>query len=130
MQYDWNNKTILVVEDSETVNMFFEAALRRTQVKIIWAKTGVEAIELFKSIEKIDIILMDLQLPEMDGFDATSKIREIDKRVPIIAQTAHIVEKSKEQSLKVGCTDYITKPIRLSVLLSVIDKYIHTLTDN
>ena len=124
MQYNWQNKTILVVEDSETVNYFFEAALRHTHAKMLWAKTGYEALELCRENDAIDLVLMDLKLPEMDGYEATREIRKFRKDLPIIAQTAQIITNSKEISLKAGCNDYITKPIRLPVLLSILDKYL------
>ncbi|MEA3444342.1 MAG: response regulator [Bacteroidota bacterium] len=124
MQYDWKDKVILIVEDSETVNMYFEAALRKTGAKLLWATNGKEAIDICVDNKDINLILMDLQLPKLDGYLATVEIRKIRKDLPIIAQTAHIFENAREKSLNAGCNDFITKPIRLSVLFSIVDKYI------
>ncbi len=124
MQYHWDDKVILIVEDSETVNMYFEAALRKTGAQLLWAKNGQEAIDICTNNEQVDLILMDLQLPGVDGYIATKEIRKTRKDLPIIAQTAHILENAREASFNAGCNDFITKPIRLSVLLSIIDKHI------
>ena len=74
LNQNWEDKTILVVEDVDTNKIFFDAALRRTKAKIIWAKDGQEAIDMFRD-NKIDLVLMDLQLPVMDGYTATQIFR-------------------------------------------------------
>ncbi|NJK94973.1 MAG: response regulator [Bacteroidales bacterium] len=89
---------------------------------ITWAKTGKQAIELFDSIRP-DIILMDIQLPELNGYDATKAIRKKDPDVPIIAQSAYAFAGEKEKIISSGCNDYITKPIKPQVLLETIQKY-------
>ena len=121
---DWGNKVILVVEDVETNKIFFDAALRRTNAKILWAKDGQEAIEMFKA-NRIDLVLMDLQLPVMDGYAATREIKKINSDVPIIAQTAHVMSGEREKCIDAGCTDYLTKPIRLQILIDTLSKYLN-----
>ena len=125
VQYHWKDKIILIVEDSETVNMYFEAALRKTEAKLLWATNGQQAIDLCTENNGISLVLMDLQLPKVDGYIATKEIRKIRKDLPIIAQTAHILENAREASFNAGCNDFITKPIRLAVLLSIINKHIN-----
>ncbi|MCL2072416.1 MAG: response regulator [Marinilabiliaceae bacterium] len=121
---DWGDKVILVVEDVETNKIFFDAALRRTSAKILWAKDGVEAVEMFKA-NHIDLVLMDLQLPVMDGYAATREIKKLNSTVPIIAQTAHVMSGEKEKCIEAGCTDYLTKPIRLQILIDTLSKYLN-----
>ena len=124
LNQNWKNKTILVVEDVDTNKIFFDAALRRTSARILWAKDGQEAIDLFKANE-IDLILMDLQLPIMDGYTATKEIKKIDSKVPIVAQTAHVMSGEREKCLEAGCDDYLAKPIRLQILIETLAKYLN-----
>ncbi len=120
---NWDDKVILVVEDVDTNKLFFDAALRKTNAKIIWAMDGQEAVDLFKA-NKIDLVLMDLQLPVKDGYTATREIKQINQDVPIIAQTAHVMSGEKEKCLDAGCSDYLSKPIRLNVLMETLSKYL------
>lgn len=123
-KYNWKNKRILIVEDEEINNMFFDAALSRTESKLFWAKNGKEAVDIIEDTDNIDVILMDIRLPIMDGCEATRRIKKIHKEIPIIAQTAYALEGDKERILDAGCDDYLSKPIRFEELLSTIDKYL------
>lgn len=124
LNQNWEEKVILVVEDVDTNKIFFDAALRRTKAKILWAKDGQEAIDIFKA-NRIDLVLMDLQLPVMDGYTATREIKKINKEVPIIAQTAHVMSGEREKCLEAGCDDYLAKPIRLQILIDTLSKYLN-----
>ena len=124
LNQNWGDKVILVVEDVDTNKIFFDAALRRTNAKILWAKDGQEAVEMFKAND-IDLVLMDLQLPIMDGYTATREIKKIDSKVPIIAQTAHVMSGEREKCLEAGCDDYLSKPIRLQILIDTLSKYLN-----
>jgi CheY-like chemotaxis protein len=124
LNQNWKDKTILVVEDVDTNKIFFDAALRRTNALILWAKDGQEAIDLFNANE-VDLILMDLQLPVMDGYTATKEIKKINPEVPIIAQTAHVMSGEREKCLEAGCNDYLAKPIRLQILIDTLSKYLN-----
>ena len=123
-KYKWKNKRILIVEDEEINNMFFDAALSRTESKLLWAKNGKEAVDIIESSEDIDVILMDIRLPIMDVCEATRRIKEHHQEIPIIAQTAYALEGDKERILDAGCDDYLSKPIRFEELLATIDKYL------
>jgi two-component system, cell cycle response regulator DivK len=122
--YNWDCKKILIAEDEETNFLFIEAILEDTKAILLWAKSGTEVIHLFKENNDIDLILMDIKMPEMDGLTATKKIREMNSHVPIIAQTAYAMSEDKNKCLKAGCNDYLTKPINHRLLLSTIDKYL------
>ena len=123
--YNWENKTILIVEDVSTVNLFLKKVLQRTKARTISAENGLEAVKLFKEKKQdIDLILMDLQMPVMDGFMAAKKIRQLDKKVPIIAQTVLTLKEEQNKASEVGCNDYITKPIKANELLVLISKYL------
>ena len=121
---DWKDKVILVVEDIDTNKIFFDAALRKTKAKILWAIDGKEAIEIF-SKNRIDLVLMDLQLPVMDGYTATREIKKINPDIPVIAQTAHVMSGEREKCMEVGCDDYLTKPIRLQILMDTLSRFLN-----
>ena len=124
MNNSWENKKILVAEDEETNYLFIEAILEDTKVKIFWAKNGSDAVQIFTQHRDIDLILMDIKMPEMDGLTATRRIREKSVSVPIIAQTAYAMSEDKAKCINAGCNDYLTKPINHKVLLSTIEKYL------
>lgn len=121
---DWNEKKILIVEDDEISFIYLNEILEETGATIIRAENGRQAINMYKENPQVDIILMDLQLPKLSGFDATKQIKKINANVPIIAQTAFAMKGDKERALEAGCDDYITKPIDHAQALQVINKYI------
>ncbi len=121
----WDDKVILVVEDVDTNKLFFDAALRKTNAKILWAMDGQEAVDLFRA-NRVDLVLMDLQLPVKDGYTATREIKAINQHVPIIAQTAHVMSGEKEKCMEAGCDDYLSKPIRLNILMETLSKYLNS----
>jgi CheY-like chemotaxis protein len=122
--YYWGCKKILIAEDEETNFLFVEAILEDTKAELLWAKNGVDALNLLQGNSDIDLVLMDIKMPEMDGLMATQKIRQFNKEIPIIAQTAYAMTEDKNKCLKAGCNDYLTKPINHRILLSTIDKYL------
>jgi len=99
-------------------------ALEKTGVAIIHAENGKEAIRFVKSNPDIDLILMDIRMPVMDGIEATTQIKQINKNLPIIVQTAFTMSSEKEKSFKAGCDDYISKPIIIKELYATVSKYI------
>jgi CheY-like chemotaxis protein len=124
MSASWENKKILIAEDEETNYLFIEAILEDTKAELLWAKNGLDAVEIFNEQKDIDLILMDIKMPEMDGIMATREIRQKDSSVPIIAQTAYAMSEDKTKCLSAGCDEYITKPINHKVLLATIERYL------
>jgi two-component system, cell cycle response regulator DivK len=116
----FSNKVILIAEDDDTSFALFKAYLSRSNYTILYARNGVETLDLMKKHPETDLILMDLKMPVMDGFEATRKIREFNKSIPIIAQTAYALSGDKQRALDVGCDDYISKPINKEELLEKI----------
>jgi PAS domain S-box-containing protein len=124
-KYQWKNRTILVVEDDETSYKYLYKILRKAGLQILRAVSGYEAITLCDSQRHINMVLMDIQLPGLNGYQATQRIKEIRPELPIIAQTAHAMPEDKQKSLDAGCDDYISKPIKRQLLLSKIDQLIN-----
>ncbi|MBK8805476.1 MAG: response regulator [Bacteroidales bacterium] len=122
---DWSEKTILVAEDEENNYKFIKAALKKSNAKILWAKDGEEAITVVQqNLKQIDLILMDIQMPKMNGYDATKIVKEIDPSIPIVAQTAFAMSGSKIKCFESGCDSYIAKPYKAKDLVEVISKYL------
>lgn len=119
-----STKVVLLVED-EFYNIQFMLALlkRNNYAEVLLATTGFEAIEKCLSHPEINIVLMDLKLPEMNGYDATRQIKEIRKDLPVIAITAFAMSGDENKALEAGCDDYITKPISKDFLISKIEKF-------
>ncbi len=112
-------KTLLIVEDEESNYRLLEEIFASMNLNLLWAKNGEEAIAISKERE-VDLILMDLKMPVMDGFEATMRIKDFKPNVPIIAQTAYTSDFDKSQALLCGCIDYISKPIKMDLLISKI----------
>jgi CheY-like chemotaxis protein len=123
-KYDWSDKTILIAEDTEMNYLFLVEALKTTDVNILRAQNGAEAIAVFKENPEIDLILMDINMPGMDGFETTQEIKKIRKNIPVIAQTALNNEDAKDKADEVGCDDIILKPIQLKLFLATLNKYL------
>jgi CheY-like chemotaxis protein len=98
-------------------------ALRKYSKEILRAENGKEAIELLKQNTDIDLIMMDIQLPIMDGYEATRLIRQFNKDVIIVAQTAFALSGEKEKAIEAGCTDYVSKPVSIATLKEMLNKY-------
>lgn len=117
---------ILVAEDNITNQELIKIILEKSNIKVTIAKNGKEAVELF-SKNRFDLILMDLQMPVLSGFDATKKIREIDKQIPIVALTASNLIEDREKANEVLMDDFLIKPIDKEILYNVLIKYIKKL---
>ncbi len=116
---------ILIAEDDKVSEMLIDKTLKTFGKEIIKARTGVEAIEACQNNPDIDLVMMDIRMPDMGGYDATREIRKFNKEVVIIAQTAHGLYGDREKAIEAGCNDYIAKPINKAELLLIIQKNFH-----
>ncbi|OFX87401.1 MAG: hypothetical protein A2W99_07105 [Bacteroidetes bacterium GWF2_33_16] len=121
--FKWPGKTILIAEDEDSNYRFLEMLLSKTEARVLHAENGKQAIELYQKNE-VDLILMDIKMPEMDGLDATRAIKRFDKEIPIIAQTAFAMENDEKMSRDAGCDAYISKPIRKQKLFELLNEYL------
>lgn len=117
-------KKILIAEDNQMNYQLIEAFLHGMDLNIVWAKDGKEAFDYCKSTGDVDMVLMDLRMPVMDGFQATQQIRNINKDLPVVAVTAFAISEEKERAEEAGFTDYLTKPVNREKLVQTIHKYI------
>lgn len=134
ISYNWRNKTILIAEDDMIGFNLLNYGLKLTGVKIIHARNGKEAIDALDFNPGINLVLMDMRMPELSGIEATVRIKEARPYLPVIAQTAFAMEGDREKCLEAGCDDYISKPVSISKLLAkiaqFIDKPVHAPDDS
>jgi PAS domain S-box-containing protein len=117
------NLKILITDDDETSRKFLGISVKLFAKEILYAKNGFEAVAACKNNSDIDLILMDIKMPEMDGFEATHQIRQFNKEVIIIVQTAYTGSGEKEKATVAGCSDFISKPINKTLLKELINKH-------
>ena len=114
--------TLLIAEDIES-NFLLLKTIIGNRCRILWAKNGKEAIELYRN-NSVDLILLDIKMPEMNGIEALKEIRKLSADIPIIMQTAYAFDSDKDIAIEAGCTGFITKPINPVVLKQTISNYI------
>lgn len=114
---------VLIAEDEEASKMLITIEIEKFCREILKASTGIQAVETCRNNPDIDLVFMDIQMPDLNGYEATKKIREFNKKVIIIAQTAFALEGDKEKAIEAGCNNYISKPINRDALLSLIQLY-------
>jgi CheY-like chemotaxis protein len=119
-------QTILVAEDEEVNFIFLEILLSEfdDKLKIIHAINGQDAIDLYHKNKNVNLILMDIKMPVMNGIDATIEIRKFNQSIPIIAQTAYSTIQDREEAIAAGCSDFISKPIKKERLLAITNSYL------
>jgi PAS domain S-box-containing protein len=124
ISYDWGGKTILIVEDEVNNHTFLEEILSRRNVKILHAWDGFEAVEQVMTHPEISLVLMDIKMPVMDGFEATRFIKKFRPSLPVIAQTAYALASDRERAMKGGCDDFIVKPIERIPFLKMVNRHL------
>jgi len=117
-------KTILVIEDDVASYKLIEASLKSSQLNLLHAENGIQAIEHFDSNNDIQLVLLDIRLPGLNGYEVLSHIKKTCPNLPIIAQTAYSMSDDREKCLNAGCHEYISKPISISKLRELVQKYI------
>ncbi len=127
---NWQGRNILIVEDDQICFSYLDVLLRPTHVTIFHALEGQQAINLCNAHPEIEIVLMDVRLPGMNGLDATRVITSIRKDLPVIAQTAYASEDDQKAAYSAGCWDFIAKPIPANDMIKMIKKYLEREKEN
>ncbi len=117
------NLKILIAGDDETSDLLITAMLKKNNHEVLHVNTGNQAVETCRNISDFDLILMDIRMPGMGGYEATRQIRQFNKNVIIIAQTAYALAGDRQKAIDAGCNDYIAKPIDKEELIGLIQKY-------
>lgn len=118
------NLKVLIVEDDITSEKMLEIMVEEYCKEPLIARNGLDAVQLCKDHPDIDFVLMDIKMPDLNGYEATKIIREFNKDIIIFAQTAYALPGDREKAIAAGCNDYISKPYNQSELTGLIDKYI------
>ncbi len=118
-------RPILVIEDDEASAYYLEEIMAEIDIPVITASTAAEAIEIMENHD-ISLVLMDIRLPDMDGYELTTQFRKSGYTIPIIAQTAFVLPDDREKAINSGCDDYLSKPLRKEVLWKMLNKYLKT----
>ncbi len=126
--YNWHEKTILIAEDEPANFIYIEEVLKITNAKILKAVNGKEAVDIISQNNKVDIIIMDIKMPVMDGYEATRRIKELRKDIPVISQSAYAMPGDIDKGLESGMNDYLIKPVKPKVLLSILNKHLNQLS--
>jgi PAS domain S-box-containing protein len=123
-EYNWSEIKVLVAEDDFFSFKFLEGFLKQTQATVLHAEDGNRALEICQENEDIDIVLMDVQMPEMNGLDATQAIKKFRQSLPIIAQTANAIAEEKQKCFEAGFDDFVTKPINITELFMKMEHWL------
>jgi len=117
-------KQVLIVDDHELSYRFTSSLLNKAGINTIYASSGVEALEILSERDTIDLVLLDIQMPGMDGLEVLSRIRKKNFKLPVIAQTAHALSGDREKYLACGFNEYLSKPIDRNELISKIISFL------
>jgi PAS domain S-box-containing protein len=121
---DWSSKKCLIVDDNKDVLIYLNRILLDSKIKVLTARSGADTIELIEEVPDLDIVILDMQMPGMNGIEVTKKIRKVRKNLPIIAQTAFIFEDDKDIILQAGCDACLIKPIRKEHLFTIMTSFL------
>lgn len=126
-RYQTVSKTpqILIADDNEINYLYLKELLKGVDADLLWVTNGQEVVSYVKSNPNIDLILMDIKMPIMDGYQATREVKKIRHDLPIIAQTAYAMTSDREKAAESGCDDYIAKPINKAKFISIINRFLH-----
>lgn len=122
--YNWENRQIVIADDVDTNFKFLNAILSKTKASIVWMKDGEEVVQYCKENNNVDLVLMDIQMPKIDGIEATKRIKKLNKQIIIVAQTAYALPNDNIKCIQAGCDDYIAKPINADLLLEKLDTFL------
>ena len=122
--FDFTGKVILVVEDNQISFKLISAVLSKVRIGVVHASTGRKAIQTCESMQPLDLVLMDLQLPEVNGLEATRQIKKIRPDLPVIATTANTYDEDKQACMDAGCSAYISKPLQFKKLFELMQSFL------
>lgn len=126
ISYDWSRYKVLIVEDDNCNVSLFVEYLHGTKINCLVSNTGQSAISTFKSQKDISIVLMDIKLPDINGYEVTAEFKKINSNIPIVAQTAYASDADRKRALEAGCDDFIAKPIKRDELLAIFRIFLNS----
>jgi len=124
MEKKFEGKTVLIAEDEQSNFDFLKILFTRMNIRVLWAKDGLEAVNICKSDPTINLVFMDIKMPFMNGYEATRMIKSIRPELPIIAQTAYAMTSDKLEAGKAGCDGYLSKPIKIRQIIEMLEEHL------
>jgi CheY-like chemotaxis protein len=124
-KYDWKGKKVLIVEDDPAGSFLLSEILSHTRIEIQIVESGTEALAVCRIDPDIDIVLLDMQIPGISGYEAAAEIRKLRADLPIIAQSAFIMTEDKDRAITAGCSAHISKPVNTFELLGTMHQFLH-----
>jgi CheY-like chemotaxis protein len=124
MEHSYSGKTILIAEDEQSNFDFLKILFTRMNIRVLWAKDGLEAVNMCENDSSIDLVLMDIKMPLMNGYEATKLIKAKKPDLPIIAQTAYAMISDKMEAETAGCDGYLSKPLKINQINEVLETYL------
>ena len=124
-KYNFKGKKALIVEDDPSAAFLLTEILQHTNIQVVLVNSGLDAVEKCRKDPEFDIVLLDLQIPGISGFEAATLIKQIRDDLPIIAQSAYALIEEKERAIEAGCDAHISKPINTFDLLAAIDYFLN-----
>ena len=124
IENNYSGKTILIAEDEVSNFEFLRIFLTKMDIRVLWARTGIEVMNMCKTEPSVDLVLMDIKMPLLNGYEATVEIKKMRPELPVIAQTAYAMKNDKTEALKAGCDNYLSKPIQIRQLKDILNKYL------
>ncbi len=122
--YNWSNYTILIADDEPLIIDFLRELLLPTKINMHFAQNGKQAISIIEEHDDIDLVLLDIRMPEMNGFEVIKTIKPIRPELPFIAQTAYAFSDDRDKIIAAGFDDYISKPINNDLLYKKIESFL------
>lgn len=123
--YNWSNKTVLIAEDNSGNSLLLNEILSSTGIQIINTTNGMDALTECRKNKSINLVLMDIKMPIMDGYKAFEEIKKFRSDLPIIAQTAYAYNEDIAKAKEIGFNEYLIKPLKVNTVLETLDKYLN-----
>jgi len=121
--FDFSDKVVLVVEDNVISFKLIDALLKQVKANVVHASNGRMAIDKCSTDEHFDLVLMDMQMPEVDGLEATRKIKEMRPWLPVVATTANIYDENAQACREAGCDEFLTKPLQFRKMFELMQSF-------
>jgi len=123
--HNWSDRTILIAEDEKINYLFLKAVFEKSGARILWARNGQEAIDICQDHQGVDLVLMDLKMPVVDGNEATRQIKNNNPAIKIIAQTSFSYKNDRDEAFAAGCDGFLSKPVKPLNLLATVGKFMN-----
>lgn len=124
--FDWSSKTMLIIEDIDSHFNYIYTALSRTGINLLRAKDGVTGLNICKENGQVDLVILDVNIPKMNGYEIAREIKKLSPKMPVIAHSNRLTANEEKLCFQAGCDDYIAKPAKFNILMNILSRYLET----